>query len=66
MASERGVTIAVDVVPTPELRAEGLAWEVVRRIQNLRRDAGFEPDNRIVTVYGARGELAEAIAARRE
>jgi len=66
VASERGVTVAVDVVLTPELRAEGLAREVVRRIQNLRKDAGFELDDRIVTVCGAEGDLAEAIAAWRE
>ncbi|RME35649.1 MAG: hypothetical protein D6793_07025 [Thermoflexia bacterium] len=66
VASERGVTVAVDVVLTPELRAEGLAREVVRRIQNLRKEAGFELDDRIVTVYGAGGELAEAMAAWRE
>ncbi len=66
VASERGVTVAVDVVLTPELRAEGLAREVVRRIQNLRKDAGFELDDRIVTVYRAEGNLAEAIAAWRD
>ena len=63
VASERGVTAAVDTAITPELRAEGLAREVVRRIQNLRKEAGFEPDDRIVARYQAEGELAEAVAA---
>jgi isoleucyl-tRNA synthetase len=61
VASERGVTVAVDVVLTPELAAEGLAREVVRRIQNLRKEAAFNLDDRIVTTYQAEGELAEAI-----
>jgi isoleucyl-tRNA synthetase len=61
VASERGVTVAVDVALTPELAAEGLAREVVRRIQNLRKDAAFNLDDRIVTTYQAEGELAEAI-----
>ncbi len=61
VASERGVTVAVDAVLTPELVAEGLAREVVRRVQNLRKEAGFNLDDRIVTTYQADGELAEAI-----
>jgi isoleucyl-tRNA synthetase len=61
VASERGVTVAVDAVLTPDLVAEGLAREVVRRVQNLRKEAGFNMDDRIVTTYQAEGELAEAI-----
>ena len=63
VASERGITVGVDTTITPELRAEGLAREVVRRIQNLRKEAGFEPDDRIVARYQAEGELAEAVSA---
>ncbi|RLC84812.1 MAG: isoleucine--tRNA ligase, partial [Chloroflexi bacterium] len=37
VASERGVTVAVDTVLTPDLLTEGLAREVVRRVQNLRK-----------------------------
>jgi isoleucyl-tRNA synthetase len=66
VASERGVTVAVDVVVTPELAAEGVAREVVRRIQNLRKEAGFNLDDRIVTGYQAEGELAVAIEAWRD
>jgi isoleucyl-tRNA synthetase len=66
VASERGVTVAMDVVITPELAAEGLAREVVRRVQNLRKEAGFNLDDRIVTTYQAEGELAEAIEAWRD
>jgi len=66
VASERGVTVAVDTVLTPELVAEGLAREVVRRLQNLRKEAGFNLDDRIVTTYQAYGELAEAIEAWRD
>ncbi len=66
VASERGVTVAVDVVVTPELAAEGMAREVVRRVQNLRKEADFNLDDRIVTTYQAEGELAEAVEAWRE
>ena len=66
VASERGVTVAVDIVLTPDLAAEGLAREVVRRVQNLRKEAGFNLDDRIVTTYQTGGELAEAIEAGRD
>jgi isoleucyl-tRNA synthetase len=66
VASERGVTVAVDIVLTPDLVAEGLAREVVRRVQNLRKEAGFNLDDRIVTTYQTGGELAEAIEAGRD
>jgi isoleucyl-tRNA synthetase len=66
VASERGVTVAVDVVVTAELAAEGMAREVVRRIQNLRKEAGFNLDDRIVTGYRAEGEVAVAIEVWRD
>jgi len=61
VASERWVTVAVDTVLTPELVAEGLAREVIRRVQSLRKEADFNLDDRIVTLYHAEGILAEAI-----
>jgi isoleucyl-tRNA synthetase len=61
VASERAATVAVDTVLTAELRTEGLAREVVRRVQNLRKEAGLNLDDRIVTTYETEEELAEAI-----
>ena len=48
---EGGYMVAVDTSITPELAEEGLARELVHRIQNLRRGAGFEVTDRIVTYY---------------
>ena len=48
---QRGIVVALDTVITPELKAEGLAREVVRRIQQMRKDAGFELSDRIHTTY---------------
>jgi len=59
--TEKGITVAVDAVITPALRAEGLAREIVRRIQTQRKDAGFNIEDRITTYYVADGELAEVI-----
>ena len=62
VATEKGVTVAVDTVITPELRTEGLARELVRRIQVMRKDAGFNIEDRITTYSLAEGALAEAVA----
>ena len=49
-----GLTLAVETAVTPELEQEGLARELVHRVQNLRKDAGLDIDDRIVTyVAGA-------------
>jgi isoleucyl-tRNA synthetase len=63
VASDRDMTVAIDVVVTAELAAEGLAREVIRRVQSLRKDADFNLDDRIATAYQAEGELGEAVAA---
>jgi len=61
--SQGGVTVALDTTLTPELLAEGLAREVVRRVQTLRKEADLQLDDRIVTTYETDAELAEVIAA---
>ena len=48
---EGGYMVAVDGAITPELAEEGLAREVVHRIQGLRRTAKFDVTDRIVTYY---------------
>ncbi len=59
VAADKQMTVAVDASVTPELRAEGLAREVVRRIQAMRKEAGFDIADRITTWYLAKGEFAE-------
>ncbi len=59
VASDKFITVAVDAEITPELHAEGLAREIVRRIQAMRKEAGFNIEDRISTYYQAEGELAE-------
>jgi len=57
VAADKQATVAVDATITPELRAEGLAREVVRRIQAMRKDADFNIEDRIATYYQVSGEL---------
>jgi len=55
--------IALDTQVTPELAAEGTARDVVRIVQQARREAGLAVSDRIRLTVGAFGPLAEAIAA---
>ena len=47
VANEGNLTVALDIVVTDELRTEGVAREIVKRIQNLRKESGFEITDRI-------------------
>ncbi len=47
VANEGSLTVALDIQVTPELRQEGVAREVVKRIQNLRKESGFDITDRI-------------------
>ncbi len=51
VAQEAGYTVALDTTITPDLADEGLARELVHRIQSLRKEAGFEIADRIVVTY---------------
>ena len=56
-----GVTVALDLELTPALLAEGLAREVINRVQNQRKEQGLELDDRIRLAVGASGAMAEAV-----
>ena len=57
-----GLSVSLNTKITPELRAEGLAREMINRIQRLRKDSGFEVQDRIgVRYHAADPELADAL-----
>ncbi len=58
---ERGYLAALRTEVTPELRLEGLARDVVRLVQNARKEAGLEVSDRIALELRAAGELHEAL-----
>ena len=58
VAADKVVTVGIDATLTPDLKAEGLAREVVRRIQDMRKKAGFNIEDRITTWYVASEGLA--------
>jgi isoleucyl-tRNA synthetase len=51
VASDRGVTVAVDTELTPELLQEGYARDLVRVVNTMRKDAGLEIEDRITLHY---------------
>ena len=63
---EGDVTVVLDCNLTPELIAEGYQREMVSKLQNMRKDAGFEVSDRIEVTYEAGDELAAAIEAGRD
>ncbi|PZQ88406.1 MAG: isoleucine--tRNA ligase [Leifsonia xyli] len=60
-----GGFLVLDTVVTPELAAEGLARDVVRAVQQARRDAGFEVTDRIRLTLRGDADAAAAIEAHR-
>ena len=60
---DAGYAVAVDTNITPELADEGLARELVHRIQNLRKAAGFEISDRIAVHFGASERLRAVLAS---
>jgi isoleucyl-tRNA synthetase len=62
VASDKGITLAVDTTLTPELVQEGYARDLVRTVNTMRKDAGLELDDRIALYYQAEGDVAQALA----
>ncbi len=63
--SENDLTVALDLEITTELRQEGLAREFVNRVQNMRKNAGFDVIDRINIYYESSEELLAAIAKQK-
>ena len=62
VASEGKLTVALDITLTDELRAEGVARELINRIQNIRKDSGFEVTDKISVEIEQKELVAEAVA----
>lgn len=62
VANSEGITVALDVTITDELKNEGIARELVNRIQNIRKDSGFEVTDRIKVTLQENANLEAAVA----
>jgi isoleucyl-tRNA synthetase len=66
IATDRGVTVLLDTHLTPELVQEGLARELINRIQRLRKEKGLQVSDRISLSITAEASLAGAAEAFRD
>ncbi len=62
VANSGALTVALDITITPVLKKEGIARELVNRIQNIRKDSGLEVTDRIEIVIKENKSIQEAVA----
>ncbi|MDP4764125.1 MAG: DUF5915 domain-containing protein, partial [Salibacteraceae bacterium] len=65
VASEGNMTVALDITISPALRSEGIARELVNRIQNLRKDSGLEVTDKIILHVEKQGEIEAAVVSNK-
>ncbi len=66
VATDNGLTVALDVTLTEELKQEGIAREMVNRVQNLRKDMGLEVQDKIrISVQKENEEIERALTSFR-
>lgn len=61
VANEGKLTVALDVTVTDELRHEGIAREFVNRIQNIRKESGFDVTDKITVIIEDHNFIREAV-----
>ena len=61
VANEDGITVALDISISPDLKSEGIARELVNRVQNLRKEKGLEVTDRISLVLETNEVIQDAI-----
>ncbi|WP_431472371.1 isoleucine--tRNA ligase [Nonlabens sp. SCSIO 43208] len=61
VANQSGITVALDVTISPELKQEGISRELVNRIQNIRKDSGLEVTDRITITMQSHPEMDAAV-----
>lgn len=67
LAVEGGLTVALDIHVTDELRQEGISRDFVNRIQNLRKDSGFEVTDKIhICLQDTNAEITAAVLKHKD
>jgi len=66
VANSNGITVALDITITEELKQEGIARELVNRIQNIRKDSGFEVTDKIKVHLQKNESLEKAVKANED
>ena len=63
VANDGNITVALDVTVTPELRNEGMARELINRIQNIRKASEFDITDKVDVVISGNEGVKEAVEA---
>ncbi|UMB52807.1 isoleucine--tRNA ligase [Lutibacter sp. A64] len=66
VANQGGLTVALDVTITDELRKEGNARELINRVQNLRKESGFDVTDKIKLIIQKNDILESSIEANKD
>lgn len=66
VANAGNITVALDITITDELKKEGIARELVNRIQNLRKDSGFDVTDKISVKVLSEPQIDEAIKSNEQ
>ncbi|MEN9442482.1 MAG: hypothetical protein RLZ33_2559, partial [Bacteroidota bacterium] len=66
VATEGGLTVALDITISETLKAEGIARELINRVQNLRKDSGLEVTDRILLKVDTNEFVKQAIQDNQE
>jgi isoleucyl-tRNA synthetase len=64
--SENGITVALDITLSEELKKEGIARELINRVQNLRKDSGLDVTDKIRLMIECSSEIQQAIAQNQD
>jgi isoleucyl-tRNA synthetase len=60
VASDNGITVALDITITDELRKEGIARDIVNRVQNIRKDMGLDVQDKIKIFVEDKNDLVKS------
>lgn len=63
VASHSGISVILDTTLTESLKQEGITRDIIRALQELRKEAGYYVDNRIYIYVESHGEIAQAVTA---
>jgi isoleucyl-tRNA synthetase len=66
VANSNGITVALDITISEDLRKEGIARELVNRIQNIRKDSGFEVTDKIKVQIVKENSIYDAVMANED
>jgi isoleucyl-tRNA synthetase len=66
VANSNGITVALDITISPELKQEGIARELVNRIQNIRKETGFEVTDKVKVHLRKNDTLEIAVKANED